>query len=96
MANIVLNSASLLDAAKKMEDAANRIDNAMKRLDSIMSDMDAVWSDENSRQYLTRYTELKEEFPAFKEAARSYSVFLNGVVQVYRQEFLDETASAVN
>ena len=95
MADIKLNAANLLDAAKKMEDAANRIDSAIGRLDSIMSDLDAVWSDQNSRQYLTRYTELKGDFPTFKEAAHSYSAFLNAVVDTYRKEFLEEVSSTV-
>lgn len=95
MADIKLNAANLLDAAKKMEDAANRIDGAIGRLDSIMSDLDAVWSDQNSRQYLTRYTELKGDFPTFKEAAHSYSAFLNAVVETYRKEFLEEVSSTV-
>ena len=80
MANISLNAASLLDAAKKIEDAANRIDGALARLDNTMSDLDAVWSDQNSKKYLSRYEELKQEFPAFKEAAHNYSAFLNAVV----------------
>ena len=95
MADIKLNAANLLDAAKKMEDAANRIDGAIGRLDSIMSDLDAVWSDQNSKQYLTRYTELKGDFPTFKEAAHSYSAFLNAVVETYRKEFLEEVSTTV-
>ena len=97
MANISLNSASLLDAAKKIEDAATRIDGALARLDAVMSDLDAVWSDQNSKQYLTRYEELKEEyFQEFKDAAHSYSAFLNAVVETYRKEFLEEVSTTVN
>ena len=62
MANISLNAASLLDAARKIEDAANRIDGAISRIDNTMSDLDAVWSDQNSKKYLSRYEELKQEY----------------------------------
>ena len=96
MANVTLRSENLLDAARKMEDAANRIDAALQRLDTTMSDLDAVWSDENSKKYLSRYTELKGEFPAFKEAVHSYSAFLNAVVETYRKEFVEPTATSVN
>ena len=96
MANISLNAASLLDAAKKIEDAANRIDGAIGRLDSIMSDLDAVWSDQNSKTYLARYEELKQDFPAFKSAAHDYSAFLNIVVETYRKEFVEPTSTSVN
>ncbi len=96
MANISLNAASLLDAAKKIEDAANRIDGALARLDNTMSDLDAVWSDQNSKKYLSRYEELKQEFPAFKEAAHNYSAFLNAVVDAYRKEFVEPTSTSVN
>ncbi len=96
MAEIKLNSANLLDAAKKMEDAADRIDKAITRLDEIMSDLDAVWSDQNSKKYLTRYAELKGDFPVFKEAAHSYSAFLNAVVDTYRKEFIEPTSTSVN
>jgi uncharacterized protein YukE len=96
MANISLNAESLLEAAKKIEDAANRIDGAIGRIDSIMSDVDAVWSDQNSKKYLARYAELKEEFPAFKEAAHNYSAFLYAVVEAYRKEFVEPTSSSVN
>ncbi len=96
MANISLNSASLLDAATKIEDAATRIDGAIQRLDAIMSDLDAVWSDQNSKQYLAKYEELKEEnFEEFKAAAHSYGAFLNAVVETYRKEFLDEVSGTV-
>ncbi len=96
MANIRLQASSLLEAARKMEDAANRIDAALQRLDSTMSDLDAVWSDANSKKYLTRYAELKEDFPAFKNAVHSYSLFLNQVVDKYQKEFVDPTAASVN
>ena len=95
MANVTLRSENLLEAARKMEDAANRIDAALQRLDTTMSDLDAVWSDQNSKQYLTRYTELKGDFPTFKEAAHSYSAFLNAVVETYRKEFLEEVSTTV-
>ena len=96
MANITLQAASLLEAARKMEDAANRIDAAIQRLDATMSDLDAVWSDQNSKQYLARYAELKEEFPAFKQATHDYSAFLNAVVETYRKEFVEPTSTSVN
>ncbi len=95
MADIKLNAASLLDAAKKMEDAAMRIDGAIGRLDGIMSDVNAVWSDQNSKRYLERYEELKRDFPAFKEAAHNYSAFLNAVVETYRKEFIEEVSGSV-
>lgn len=96
MANIVLHAADLLEAARKMEDAANRIDSALQNLDATMSDLDAVWSDENSKQYLTRYAELKEEFPGFKDAVHSYSTFLTAVVNTYQKEYVDEVKPTVN
>ena len=96
MANITLQASSLLEAARKMEDAANRIDSALQRLDATMSDLDAVWSDENSKKYLTRYAELKEDFPAFKNAVHSYSAFLNQVVETYRREFTEPVSTTVN
>ena len=96
MANVSLKAASLLDAAKKIEDAANKIDGAISRIDTEMSDLDAVWSDQNSRQYLARYEELKQDFPAFKQAAHNYSAFLNAVVEAYRKEFIEPTSTSVN
>lgn len=96
MADIKLNAASLLDAAKKIEDAATRIDASISRIDSVMSDLDAVWSDQNSKKYLQRYEELKQDFPAFKEAAHNYSAFLNAVVEAYRKEFVEPTSTSVN
>ena len=97
MATISLTSESLMEASRKIEDAATRIDNAIQRLDAIMSDVDAVWSDQNSKQYLARYQELKEQnFPAFKAAAHNYSAFLVAVVNTYRKEFLEEVSTTVN
>ena len=96
MANIVLHASNLLDAARKMEDAANRIDAALQNLDATMGDIDAVWSDENSKKYLARYTELKQEFPGFKEAVHSYSTFLNTVVATYQKEYVDQVSTSVN
>ena len=96
MANISLNAASLLEAAKKIEDAANRIDAAISRIDSTMSDLNSVWSDKNSKEYLARYESLKQDFPEFKKAAHDYSAFLNAVVEAYRREFVDPTSSSIN
>ena len=96
MAKVVLQASSLLEAARKMEDAANRIDSALQHIDATMSDLDAVWSDENSKKYLTRYAELKEDFPAFKSAVHSYSLFLNKVVETYQKEFVEPTSASVN
>ena len=96
MAKIILQASSLLDAARKMDDAAERIDGALQRVDTIMSDVDAVWSDANSKTYLSRYEELKEEFPGFKEAIRNYSTFLNSVVAAYQREFLDQVSESIN
>lgn len=96
MANIVLHAADLLEASRKMEEAANRIDAALQKIDNIMSDIDSVWSDANSKKYLSRYAELKEEFPGFKNAVHSYSAFLNAVVATYQKEFVEPTSSSVN
>lgn len=96
MAKIVLHASDLLEAARKMEDAALRIDSALQNLDATMSDFDAVWSDENSKKYLARYAELKEEFPEFKAAVHSYSTFLNEVVNTYQREFTEPVSSSVN
>lgn len=96
MANISLRASSLLDAARKIEEAATKIDGAISRIDNTMSDLDAVWSDENSRKYLSRYAELKEEFPAFKQATHDYSAFLKSVVDAYQKEFVDPTSTSVN
>lgn len=96
MANVSLQASSLMNAAKKMEDAANRIDNALQSLDSVMGDLDSVWSDRNSKKYLERYEELKQEFPTFKSAVHSYSQFLEAVVDTYRKEFIDNVSASVN
>ncbi len=96
MANIVLRASDLIEAARKMEDAANRIDSALQRIDATMSDLDAVWSDQNSKKYLERYEELKQEFPGFKSAVHSYSAFLNAVVATYQKEYLDDVSTTVN
>ena len=96
MANVVLRASNLLDAARKIEDAANRIDSALQSLDGVMGDIDAVWSDENSKKYLSRYAELKEEFPGFKEAVHSYGEFLNAVVATYQKEFVEDVSRSVN
>ncbi len=96
MANISLNAANLLEAAKKIEDAANRIDTAIGKIDSIMSDINRVWNDKNSKEYLAKYETLKADFPEFKKAVREYSTFLNAVVEAYRREFVDPTSSSIN
>ena len=96
MANISLRTESLMDAARKIEDAASRIDDAIGRIDNIESDMDTVWKDENARTYLSRYDELKQDFPAFKEAAHNYSEFLYKVVKTYQEEFTNPVSESVN
>ena len=97
MANISLNSQSLIDAANKIADAADRIDAAIAKIDATVSDLDSVWKDKNAKTYLARYEELKNEhFTEFKQAAHNYSVFLNKVVEAYRSEFVDPTSESVN
>ena len=96
MANVVLHASNLLDAARKIDDAATRIDGALQSLDATMGDIDAVWSDENSKKYLARYMELKEEFPGFKDAVHKYSEFLTAVVATYQKEYIDNVSQSVN
>ena len=96
MANITLTSNDLLMTARTIEDASDRIDQALQKLDVIMSDLDSVWSDKNAKTYLERYNELKEEFPQFKAATRSYGTFLNSVVETYEKEYNQNIAARVN
>ena len=96
MANITLTSNDVLMAARKIEDAADRIEGALQKLDITMSDLDSVWNDKNAKTYLRRYEELKELFPQFKAATRSYGTFLNSVVQTYEREFNQDIAARVN
>lgn len=97
MANISLNSQSLVDASNKIADAAGRIDAAIAKIDAAVGDLETVWKDQNAKKYLQRYEELKQEhFEAFKQAAHNYSVFLNKVVEAYRSEFVEPTSESVN
>lgn len=96
MSKIVLHASNLVEAASKIEDAASRIDQALQSLDSTMGEVDAVWSDQNSKKYLSRYMELKQEFPGFKDAVHRYSTFLNEVVTTYQKEFVDNVSQSIN
>lgn len=96
MANVALQASDLMNAAKKMEDAAGRIDKALQNLDSVMGGIDSVWKDRNSKTYLERYDELKQEFPTFKNAVHSYGQFLEDVVDTYRKEFIEDVSTSVN
>ncbi len=95
MANITLTSNDLLTVSRQIEDAADKIDASLQKLDVVMSDLDSVWSDKNAKTYLQRYNELKEEFPQFKAAVRSYGTFLNSVVQTY-EKYNQNVAASVN
>lgn len=95
MAKVVLHAADLLDAARKIEDAAQRIDGALQKIDTIVGEIEPVWSDENTKKYLARYNELKQEFPGFKEAVHNYGTFLNEVVKTYQREFIDSVSQSV-
>lgn len=94
--NVELHASDLLEVARRIEAAADKIDAALQKLDTTMADLDTVWSDQNSKKYLERYNELKENFPEFKNAVRSYGTFLNTVVSAYQQEFADPTSNSVN
>ena len=96
MEKVYLQSKDLLEVANRIETSSEKIDNALGKLDSVMQDLDSVWSDQNSKKYLERYNELRTEFPAFKEAVRSYGTFLHSVVDVYQREFMDATSTSVN
>ncbi len=96
MAVVSLREQNLLEAATKMENAAKTIDAAIAKIDSTISDIEADWKDENSKRYLERYAELKQDFPEFKKAIHDYSSFLRRVVQIYQQEFVEPTSESVN
>ena len=95
MANINLTSADLLATAKKIDESSDKIDGALQKLDVVMSDLDSTWSDDNSKKYLARYNELRENFPEFKAAISSYGTFLNSVVEIYEKEYNQNIASRV-
>ena len=96
MALVGLNAASLRDAARKMEDAADRIETALQNIDSIVAETNSVWDDANSKKYLARYEELKQEFPGFKNEVRSYGDFLDRVVDAYQRDFIAPVSESVN
>ncbi len=96
MANIVLQSQDLTNAASKIDSAADELREAIQRLDSLMANLDSVWNDANSKIYIQRYEELKREFPAFEQSVRNYGTFLNGVVSAYRREFMERVSTSVN
>ena len=96
MEKVYLQSKDLLEVANRIETSSEKIDNALLKLDATMQDLDSVWSDQNSKKYLERYNELREEFPKFKQAVKSYGNFLNSVVNIYQKEFMDETSTSVN
>lgn len=96
MEKVYLQSKDLLEVANRIETSSEKIDNALLKLDATMQDLDSVWSDQNSKKYLERYNELREEFPKFKQAVKSYGTFLHSVVNIYQKEFMDETSTSVN
>lgn len=93
--SVGLNADRLLDTAKKMEEAANRIDASIAKIDNAMSNLDSVWNDVNSKRYLSKYEDLKREFPNFKAAIHEYSEFLVKVVDIYNKEFIEATSGSV-
>ncbi len=95
MAIVSLQAASLRDAASKMGNAADKIEKALQNIDTIISDIPSVWDDPNSKQYLSRFNDLKTEFPAFKNAIRSYGEFLNRVVDTYQRDFIGSVSESV-
>ena len=96
MANINLTAADLINTSNKIENASDRIDNALQKLDTIMNSMSQSWSDDNARMYMSRYQELKQSFPEFKNAVRSYGLFLKDVVDIYEREYNQNIAARVN
>ncbi len=94
-ANINLTANDLTETARKIDEASNKIDRALLALEREMSDMDGVWKDANAQKYLSRFNELREEFPEFKSAVRSYGTFLNSVVSTYEKEYNQNIASRV-
>ena len=96
MAKVILQAQDLMNTSNKIKNAAQRIEADLQKLDTVMSDMENVWNDKNSKTYLERYNELKQEFPEFKNAVNSYGTFLDTVVDVYKREFSDEISDSVN
>ena len=96
MANIVLQSQDLVNTANKIDASGDVLEDAFNKVDSTMSDLQGVWNDINSKKYLDRYNELKQEFPKFIQDVRSYGVFLNTVVNTYRREFIEAVSETVN
>ena len=95
MAVVKLNAASLRDAANRMEDAANRIEKALANIDVIMGEINLAWNDANSKRYIERYEELKQNFPQFKMEVHSYGNFLNKVVDTYQREYLSQVSENI-
>ena len=92
---IVLQSQDLTNTAAKIDACADELKTSINNLDKLMSNLDSVWNDQNSKIYIQRYEELKREFPAFEQSVRNYGTFLNGVVEAYRKNFIEEVNSSV-
>ena len=96
MTKVILQSQDLTNTSRNIDSCADQLKTALKELDMLMSNLDSVWSDVNSKTYLRRYEELKQEFPEFEQAVRNYGVFLNNIVEAYRREFMEEVSTSVN
>ena len=93
---VTLNEQTMEEVAAKINAAAEEIKNNLDKIKAEITEIDEVWKDENATIYMEKFQELSPNFVKFYRDAYNLSAFLKGVVNAYRENVMNPTATAVH
>lgn len=85
MADIIMNYASLEEAAKKIETAENELQNLIATLNSVVSTLGEGYSGESYNAFLNAWNESKPTMEKLKEAVGNFAPALRTTANNQRE-----------
>ncbi len=85
MADIIMNYASLEEAAKKIETAENELQNLIASLSSVVSTLGEGYSGESYNAFLNAWNESKPTMERLKEAVGNFAPALRTAANDQRE-----------
>lgn len=93
--NIALQSSDLETVRNEILANKGEIASDLNKINSVMSSVQELWQDVNSKEFMTKYDELKECFNHIETTIENFANYLEGACQAYKRG-MEDVKNAIN
>ena len=93
--NIALQSSDLETVRNEILANKNDIAGDLNKIDNVMASVPELWQDINSKDFVTKFDELKTCFSHMETAIENFANYLEGACQAYKRG-MEDVKSAIN